>query len=52
MFREKLPRTAELAEKHYSIFCLMNRLHISKAMFEKVLRSRLYNKLRNNHDFE
>ena len=52
MFRQKLPRTAELARKQYAIFCLMNRLGISKATFEKMLRSKLYNKLRHNHDFE
>ena len=52
LFRTALPRTAELARNQYKVFCLMNRLHISKAAFEKVLRSRLYNTLRHNHDFE
>ena len=52
MFRRELPRTAELAEGQYKIFCLMNKLHISRALFEKMLNSRLYNKIRHNHDFE
>lgn len=52
LFRRELPRTAQLASRQYQIFCLMNRLHISKATFEKLLRSKLYNKLRGNHDFK
>ena len=52
LFRRELPRTAQLAERQYRIYGLMNRLHISKATFEKILRSRLYNKLRGNHDFK
>ena len=42
----------EMAEKQYKIFRLMNGLHISKKTFEVVLHSKLYNKLRNNHDFK
>ena len=52
LFRRELPRTAELAGGQYKIFCLMNKLHISRALFEKMLNSRLYNKIRHNHDFE
>ena len=52
LFRRELPRTAQLAQQQYKIFCLMNRLHISKATFEKILRSKLYNRLRGNHDFK
>ena len=52
LFRRELPRTAELADRQYRIFCLMNRLHVSKATFEKILRSKLYNRLRGNHDFK
>ena len=50
-FRQKLPGTYELALKQYRVFRIMNRLHISKSTWEKILRSKLYNKLRNNHDF-
>ena len=51
-FRTKLPRTAQLAEQQYRIFCMLNRMHISKTTFERVLRSRLYNMVRHNHDFK
>ena len=51
-FRRDLPRTAQLASGQYKIFCLMNRMHISKESFEKILRSRLYNLVRHNHDFK
>ena len=51
LFREKMPRTYELAAKQYQIFRMMNVLHISKQTWEKILRSRIYNMLRHNHDF-
>ncbi len=50
-FRDHLPGAYEKAAKQYDIFKLLNRLHISKKTFERVLHSKLYNKLRNNHDF-
>jgi hypothetical protein len=50
-FRIYLPGAYEKAAKQYEIFKLLNRLHISKKTFERVLHSKLYNKLRNNHDF-
>lgn len=52
LFRERMPRTYELAVKKYRVFCLMNRLGVSKAAWEKVLRSKAYNALRHNHDFD
>lgn len=50
-FQDAMPRTWELAARQYRVFRLMNRLHISRAAWEKILRSRLYNRLRHNHDF-
>jgi len=49
--RLNLPGAWEKAAKQYTVFDILNRLHISKETFEKVLHSRIYNKLRNNHDF-
>lgn len=50
-FRVRMPETYALSSKQYNVFCIMNRLHISKQIWEKVLHSKLYNQLRNNHDF-
>jgi len=50
-FRVQLPGAYEKAKKQYAAFCMMNRLHISRKAFEAMLHSKLYNKLRNNHDF-
>ena len=50
-FRTGMPRAYELAKKQYAAYRIMNRLHISKQTFEKVLQSRLYNKFRRKHDF-
>lgn len=52
LFHSQLPRTYELAEKHYRIYGLLNRLHVSKRTFEAMLHSRFYNMLRHNHDFD
>lgn len=51
LFRRELPQAAAMAEKQYGVFRLMNTLHVSKKTFENLLHSKLYNRLRNNHDF-
>ena len=50
-FETQLPGAYERARKQYKIFRMMNRLHIRKATWEKLLRSKLYRKLRGSHDF-
>jgi hypothetical protein len=50
-FRNRLPGAYDRARRQYQIFRLMNRLHISKATWEKLLRSGVYRKLRRSHDF-
>ena len=49
--KKELPLCYTLAKKQYFILKLMNCFHISKKTFELILRSKLYNKLRSNHDF-
>ena len=49
--REGLPEAYAIAARKYQVFRLMNRLHISKRGWEKILNSRVYNMLRRNHDF-
>lgn len=51
LFAREIPETARMAHRQYQAFGLMNRLGISKNAFEAVLHSKLYNRLRNNHDF-
>ena len=51
-FQKGLPKAYELAAKKYQVFTLMNRLHISKKIWEKILNSKAYNSLRGNHSFE
>lgn len=45
------PQAVALAKRKYPVFCLLNRLHIGKAAWDAILASRLYNRLRGNHDF-
>lgn len=51
-FKNEIPQVYELAVKQYRVFKAMNYLHISKKTWEKVLSSKLYNKLRGNHTFD
>lgn len=51
LLQKEMPDVAAAVKKQYCVFHLMNRLHISKTSFEKLLRSRMYNKLRHNHEF-
>lgn len=39
-------------KKKYQVFAAMNRLHLGRDVWERILASRLYNRLRGNHDFE
>lgn len=47
----QMPQVRPLAEKQYRIFTWMNRLGIRKKTWEAISGSRLYNRLRHNHDF-
>lgn len=51
-FRSQLPEVYDRTGKHYLAFRMMNVCRISKKTFEAVLHSKLYNRLRNNHDFK
>ncbi len=50
--KENMPLVFELAKKQYYGLRVMNYLSISKKTFECILNSRIYNKLRSNHDFK
>lgn len=49
--RQEIPRVCELSQKQYRVFRLMNRLHVSKETWERILNSGIYRRLRGNHDF-
>jgi len=49
--QKDLPSIYDCAEKKYRVFLWMNRLHMTKQVWDRVLSSGIYNKLRNNHDF-
>lgn len=46
------PEVYGLALRKYQVFFLLNRLHISKQTWDKILNSKIYNVLRKNHTFE
>ncbi|MDY5578099.1 MAG: glycosyltransferase family 2 protein [Lachnospiraceae bacterium] len=50
--KKEVPYTYELARKQYKYMEAMNYFHITKKTFEAILHSKIYNKLRHNHDFE
>lgn len=49
--KETLPDAYQMAVKQYRVFKMMNYLHFNKRMWEQILHSKIYNKLRKNHDF-
>lgn len=49
--REQVPGAYERSIMQYRIFRCMNLLHINKSTWERILRSKLYRKLRHSHDF-
>lgn len=50
--KKSLPEIYALALPKYRVFLMMNRLHINKRTWEKILRSPVYNALRKNHGFD
>lgn len=46
VMQTSFPEVYTMAKKKYRVFCLMNRLHISKSTWEQFLHSRLYRLLR------
>ncbi|MCC8191763.1 MAG: glycosyltransferase family 2 protein [Ruminococcus sp.] len=51
-FEEEIPEVYALAKKQYGVFLKMNYLHISKKMWDAILCSGIYNRLRGNHSFD
>lgn len=50
--QKQAPRVAALAWKKYCVFVAMNRLHISIDVWNRILHSTLYNRIRKNHTFD
>ena len=48
---EKLPQAYAMARKQYEVFILLNRLHISKGVWDRLMDSKLYHRLKGNHNF-
>lgn len=51
-FQAGIPEAGKTARRKYQVFLWMNRLHIGKQTWDRVLHSRAYNRLRRNHSFE
>lgn len=50
-FKSCMPMTYDMAVKQYKVFRMMNMIHMSKKTWQSIAGSKIYNKLRNNHDF-
>jgi len=46
-----MPLTYDMAVKQYKVFRLMNMLHFNKRTWQSISESKIYNRVRNNHDF-
>lgn len=51
-YKAGFPETYAIAARKYRVFCLLNRLHVSKRGWEKILHSHICNTLRKKHDFD
>lgn len=51
-FRQAAPEGYALAKRKYQVLSLLNRLHISKKVWDGILHSSLYNHIRGNHSFD
>ena len=51
LFAAKFPKVWAMAKPKARIFFAMNRLHLGKNVWDGLLRSKLYNTIRGNHDF-
>ena len=50
--RDSAPQVYAMTRRKYQVFSAMNRLHLSKQTWDAILSSRIYNKIRKNHNFE
>ncbi len=50
LVQQQLPQAWAMARKQYQIYRLLNHLHLSKAMWDRLFQSRLYRLLRGNHN--
>lgn len=50
-FQRNMPAVSMGVKKQYGVFLWMNRLHMTRDHWEKIKNSKIYNKLRHNHDF-
>lgn len=46
------PESHSLARRKYLVFRLLNRLHVGKETWDRILQSELYNRIRRNHSFD
>ena len=51
-FKEQMPEAAAMAKRKYQIFCMMNRLHLSKKTWDAFLNSCFYHRLRKDRSVD
>lgn len=52
LFEKEMPVTYEMGVKQYRVFRMMNYLHVSKRMWEKILSSKIYRIVQKKQDFK
>lgn len=46
------PESYALARRKYQVFCVLNRLHLNKGVWDWIIQSGVYNRIRKNHSFD
>lgn len=52
LLAEKIPEAYALACRQYKVLRLLNRLHISKGTWDRLMESKLYHRIKGNHSFQ
>lgn len=50
--RENAPKSYELAKRKYEVFYVLNRMHIGKKTWDRIVDSKIYNHFRKNRSFD
>ena len=52
LLEEKIPEAYAMAYKQYRVFRILNRLRIPKAAWDGLMESKIYHRIKGNHDFQ
>ena len=52
LLEAKIPQAHTMAYKQYKVFRILNRLRVPKAVWDGLMESKIYHRIKGNHDFQ